>query len=325
MENLFAINPTMKPSSPAVISGEISGGFTGTIYYEEPFSVDDGTVSGSWTFDLDTSEVTCSGTFATAGLSGTFEGRYDWESQTISGTWTSPGSEDRVPFSLVLDNPPATPGIDPYVFSGDISGEMPGPKGPVDFVISLELEVRQPTESHITLSGPMDGTWSGMISGTWETTAQDMPLSGSFSIPTQGTWDGNWETTLNFVTSTIRGEFDGTFEGTADVVAETPLGLFSFEVPVGGVYNGTIKDQDGQIFFSACWQEILQTQGTTGVHEGFGGPLVFTLGPGQGFPFPISGRAVGGGSYLYVHEGEQYVNVTYVFDGQFTGEVQKPI
>ena len=321
----------MKPSSPAVISGEISGGFTGTIYYEEPFSVDDGTVSGSWTFDLDTSEVTCLGTFATTGLSGTFEGKYDWESQTISGTWTSPGSEDKVAFSLRLDNPPDMPGIDPYVFSGDISGEMPGPEGPVDFVISLELEVRQPTESHITLSGPMDGTWSGIVSGTWETTVQTplgpQTVSDSFSDrECQGTWDGNWEATVNFVTSTISGEFGGTFEGAADVEVETPLGPLGFEVPVRGVYDGTIyRDQEGQILFTGCWQEIQLTEGTVGVHEGFGGPLVFKLVPGQEFPFPINGMAKGGGSFRYVHEGEQYVDVTYVFVGQYTGEVQKPI
>ena len=307
------------------LTGQMTGSFTGTIHYTGGSkTVTDGQVGGSWSYDTTTLGLTISGTFGTSGLSGTFSGSYNSTSQKITGTWTLPGSTSSSgPFEFPLSNPSGfRPGIDPYVFLGNISGPAPTAQGPVNFEIAMTCEIRMSTEQRVSTSGYItSGTWSGTANGTYSV-AGPMPASGTFSVPFSGTWTGTWDDAYNIDNSTLSGQCQGTFDGAGTYMVTPPVGApIPLTIRVQGTYvNAIIMAQDGQVSWNGSWQEVLQTGGTTGVHDGYGGDYSLTLGSEPQFPFSISGTVSGGGSY---HDAATGADITYNFTGDFSGTINK--
>ncbi len=303
------------------ISGQVAGSFTGTINYQAGVKiVSDGQVSGTWTYDSDTSVVSFTATFATSGLSGNMTGAYSNASQNIAGTFTLPGSSITGSFALPLNNPVGfRPGIDPYVFTGPISGTAPTSQGPVTFTITPTLELKMPVEQRIAINGNMTGTWNGTVNGSY--TVAGLPVSGSFSnVPASGTYSGTWGAGYNLTAGTLDGTFNGTFGGSAVYTAPV-IGLLT--IPVQGTYVGTIaRDAQGTVNWNGSWQELLATGGTQGVHDGYGGDFSLVLGSELDFPFSISGTPSGGGSFTATYGGFN-VTVTYMFSGNYAGTVSE--
>lgn len=303
------------------VSGQVAGAFTGTINYKNGVkNISDGQVSGTWTYDSGTSVVSFTATFATSGLSGNMTGAYNNASQNISGTFTLPGSSINGSFALPLNNPAGfRPGIDPYVFTGPITGTAPTSQGPVAFTITPMLELKMPVEQRIAINGNMNGTWNGTVSGSY--TVVGSPISGSFSnISASGTYSGTWDAGYNITVGTLDGTFNGTFGGAALYTA--PI-IGQLTIPVQGTYVGTVsRDAQGTVNWQGSWQELLATGGTQGVHDGYGGDFSLALGTELDFPFSISGAPSGGGSFTATY-GPFNVAVTYTFNGNYTGTVSE--
>ena len=307
------------------IGGKIRGNFTGTIDYEQPVTIEHGVITGDWFYNTGSGQATLNGTFSSVGLSGNFDAEYDWAEQKIIGTWSPPASNEIFPFSLSLQQGAS------MAFSGTISGVAPDAEGPVNFSIVPHLEIVDANEFWSEISGSMDGTWTGTVTGNWTTTVNtpqgNLTYTDSFSAPAQGEWYGTWQAEMN-TADQIQGTFQGVFEGLADVSVDTPVGALDFQVPVRGVHEGSISLQGGQVTFSGAWQELMETQGTTGsvdpssVNQGYGGGVQLQLDlSAGGFPFPVSGTVTGGGVFQDQITGYS-VTVEYLFTGSFQGNVK---
>ncbi|OQY11399.1 MAG: alanine dehydrogenase [Desulfobacteraceae bacterium 4572_19] len=133
----------------------------------------------------------------------------------------------------------------------------------------------------------MNGTWAGTATGTWDavidTFLGEQHLSGEFSEPVNGIWNGNWEVAIND-TGELGGTFNGVFSGIADVTVDTPIGNIDVDLPVNGVHEGGILlGNSGSIEFQGVWYELLETHGTSGtvtpdsINSGYGGQLDLLL------------------------------------------------
>jgi len=326
---LLALLFTFLPWGSALadqLTGRLAGDFLGSIDYEEPVLIDDGVINGEWVFDTASGEATVGGRFSSAGLSGDFQGYYDWDSQDIIGSWAAADDTESHPFTLALTQ------TDPMTFSGIIAGTTAGPEGPVPFSIQATVIVR---EEWTSLTGDMSGTWTGVATGTWSAEVQTFlgiqTYTGDFTVPADGEWSGNWEASLSNY-GEILGNFEGIFDGIAAVSVLTPLGPVNLELPVRGVHEGGISLSGGTVALNGVWHELLETHGTSGsvtpdsINAGFGGGIELEIqSTAGGFPFSVDGTAEGGGSYIGTQASQGIsatVTVHYHFSGSYQGSLQ---
>ena len=268
-----------------------------------------------------------SGRFSSSGLSGDFNGEYDWNKNTIIGFWKSANDKKWYPLSLPIISQ------SPWIFLGMISGTTSSSTGKVPFTIKPEIEV-QLQKKWSNQGKKMSGIWGGTADGTWSvvinTPLGKQSLSGNFSEPVNGTWNGDWKVGINSA-GELAGIFDGVFSGTAYVSILTPIGNLNIDIPVNGVHMGGIMiSSAGDIEFNGVWHELLETHNTSGtvlpdnINDGYGGQLSLLVKV-KGTDILVDGPVQGGGQYIgtQTYSGVA-ITVSYNFSGNFKGSLDYP-